>query len=186
MIILSKGGSMRKILIIMSIILIAAGEAYPATQKTSDEYEDLALLRKKIVRMKRELDTFIKEVVSESPEQQNLLSSYGEGVKVDLAEDEKSYIVKADLPGMAKDKIDITLENNKVLKIAGKRDVAQGQTSPGVVMQERMQGEFERVIELPGEGMSSGLTATYNEGVLEISIPKKKPSKEEKIKIKIQ
>ena len=80
----------------------------------------------------------------------------------------------------------ITLENNKVLKIAGTREIEKTQTKPGTIRQERAYGRFERVLELPSEGTNEGIQANYKNGVLELIIPKKKELKEERVKIKLQ
>jgi HSP20 family protein len=177
---------MKKIAITLFLLAFLACPAYPGTAASDDEYRDLDQLHNKIVRMKKEMDRLIKDVVSTYPEQGNLASgSFGEDVKVDIAQTDKDIIVRADLPGMAKDKIEITLEKNRILKIAGTRETVKKETAPGMIKQERSLGKFERVLELPAEGMSGGITASYKDGVLEIVIPKKKALEEEKVKIKV-
>ncbi len=177
---------MKKIAIILLLLASLACPAYAGMAVNDDEYRDLDQLHNKIVRMKKEMDRLMKDIVSTYPEQGNAASgSFGEDVKVDIAQTDKDIIVRADLPGMAKDKIEITLENNKILKLAGTRETVKKETSPGMVKQERTLGKFERVLELPAEGMSEGITASYKDGVLEIVIPRKKALEEEKVKIKV-
>jgi HSP20 family protein len=94
--------------------------------------------------------------------------------------------VKADLPGMEKDKINIALESGRVLKISGSREMLKSQNAPGVVRQERFFGSFEKTVELPCEVENFGISATYKDGVLEITIPKKAQAKENKIKISVK
>lgn len=175
---------MRKYLLILVLLFTSAISVYADSAPTEQDYKDLNELRTKLVRMRREMDKFIKDVVSTYPDQ--AVDIFGADVKVDIAQTDKDVIVKADLPGMDKDKIEITLMNNKILKIGGARDLAKQEAAPGMVRQERMSGRFERILELPVECMSEGINAAYKNGVLEIDIPKKKPGKEEQVKIKVQ
>jgi len=175
--------------IIISLILIAsfAVISYAETGPTEQDYKNMDELRVKLVRMKREMDKFMKDIISTYPDQaMSAVDVFGQDVKVDVAENDKNVIVKADLPGMDKDKIEVTLMNNKILKIGGTRNVTKEESAPGMVKQERMAGRFERVLELPVECLSEGIKAAYKNGVLEIDIPKKKPGKEEQVKINVQ
>ena len=174
--------------IALAIFLLVAFTDITLAQTTRDDQDSLDMLkvREKIVRTKREFDKLMKDVLSTySDNEGTLLSGFGQDVKVDVMDTGKNMIVKADLPGMEKDKIDITLERGRFLKIAGSREMMKSQTAPGIVRQERSVGKFERTIELPSEGMSQGLMASYKDGVLEIVIPKKAPTQEETIKIKV-
>ena len=178
---------MKKTSIIILMLLAISGSAFAETSPTEQDYKNMDELRVKLVRMKREMDKFIKDIIGTYPDQAlNAVDVFGQDVKVDIAETDKDVIVKADLPGMDKDKIEITLLNNKILKIGGSREMAKKETAPGMVRQERMSGRFERVIELPVECMSEGIKAAYKNGVLEVDIPKKKPGKEETVKINVQ
>lgn len=177
---------MKKTIIAFLMCTVIAVTAHAETGPTDQDYQNLDELRTKLVRMKREMDKFMKDVVATYPDQTIGGDIFGQDVRVDVSQTDKDIVVKADLPGMDKDKIDITLQNNKILKIAGSREVTKSQTASGVVTQERMSGHFERILELPAECLSAGIKATYKNGVLEIVIPKKKPSKEEAVKISVQ
>ena len=180
---------MRKMFMAMLLVCaITVIPAYGQTQSSSeDEYVDLKQLRQKIVRMKQEVDKLIKDITATAPVVgESLVGGFGQDVRVDVTETDKSVIVKADLPGMDKDKIDISLERGKTLTISGSREIVQKMTAPGVVHQERMSGKFQRTIELPAECLNEGIKASYNSGVLDIEIPKKKEAKKEAVKIKVQ
>ncbi|MFA6079379.1 MAG: Hsp20/alpha crystallin family protein [Candidatus Omnitrophota bacterium] len=177
---------MKKTAIALLLVIAFASPSFAVTAESGDEYKDLEQLRTKIVRMKREMDKLVKDIVATYPEQGlGTSGTFGADVKVDVAETDKNIIVRADLPGMSKDKIEITLENNKILKISGTRETVKKETAPGMVRQERSLGRFERILELPAEGMNEGITASYRDGVLEIVIPRKKTLKEDKVKIKV-
>lgn len=175
---------MKKIVLAALLCLVGIGAAC-ADMPTDKDYENLDELRVKIVRMKREMDKFMKDILSTYPPE-STLATYGQDIKVDLSQTASDVVVKADLPGMAKDKIEVTLENSISLKIAGTRDIVTQETGPGVVRQERMQGKFERIIQLPVECKNEGIQATYKDGVLEITIPKKEITKETPVKVNVQ
>jgi len=178
---------MRKIFILYAILIAVIGSAYAETVPTEEDYKNIDELRVKLMRMKKEMDRFVKDIVSTYPDQAlNAVDVFGQDVKVDIAQTDKDVIVRADLPGMDKDKIEVTLLNNKILKIGGTRNVEKKEAAPGMVRQERMSGKFERVLELPVECLNEGIRAAYNNGVLEVDIPKKKPGKEEEVKINVQ
>lgn len=178
---------MRRLPIVAVVCFLCAGIAFSQQEAMTQEEKNLEILSKKLVRMKREMDKFVKDMSAAYQEEGgSFTSSYGSDVKVDVVDNVKEFIVRADLPGMDKDKIVVTLDNSKILKISGSREAAKAQTGPNVVKQERMEGKFERVIELPAECKSDGIKASYKNGVLEITIPKKEPAKKETIKVSVQ
>lgn len=179
----------------MKIIIVAAGVcclcfaaiAAAQTDMTAKEERELEELSKRLVRMKHAVDKFANELVSSYPGQAGQAGGvFSSDVRVDIAENEKDFVVKADLPGMDKDKIVVTLEGGKVLKIAGSREMYTSQAGPNVVRQERMEGRFERVVELPAECRNEGVKASYTNGVLEITIPKKEAVKATTVKVNVQ
>lgn len=92
---------------------------------------------------------------------------------VDLEETKDAYIVKSDLPGLEKDKIDLTVKEN-VLTIEGVREVTNKTEDPksGYYAQERSYGSFARSLSLPGPVDESKIVADYKNGVLTITLPK--------------
>lgn len=178
---------MKRLWLVILLSAIFAGSCYADNMPTDEDYRNLDQLRAKLVRMRKEMDRFMKDIVGPYADMDKAGPGvFGQDVRVDITENDKNIIVKADLPGMAKDKIDITLVNDKVLTISGSREVITERSGPGVVRQERMSGRFERVLQLPADCESQGIKATYNEGVLEVTLPKKKGVKEEKIKVNVQ
>jgi HSP20 family protein len=92
---------------------------------------------------------------------------------IDLKETDKTYIVTGDLPGLEKDKINITVTGN-FLTIQGVREL-QSTTQDdkqGFYSQERRYGSFARTITLPGPIDESKIAADYKNGVLTITLPK--------------
>jgi len=178
--------------VILGVLLTAAllcGACY-AEQKTTPadiDMESLGKMREKVVQLKREMDLLIKGVMATSPfdlEEGAPNSSWG-GINIDMMHDDDNIVIRADLPGIEKDKIELTLERNKLLKISGSRDMIKKDVSKNVVKQERFSGRFERIIELPYEVTADGIKTLYKDGVLEITLRMKKPAKEDRVKINI-
>ena len=92
---------------------------------------------------------------------------------VDLEETKEAYIVKSDLPGLEKDKINLTVREN-VLTIEGMRETTNdtGDPKKGYYAQERSYGSFARSLSLPGPVEESKIVADYKNGVLTITLPK--------------
>jgi HSP20 family protein len=179
---------MKKIITLLSIITLFSS-ALVCAQNTADNEtsRDFSVLRKKIVQMKREMDLLMKDIISTAPATgEAVMGTFGNDVYVDVLQNDKNVIVKADLPGMDKDKINVTLDNDRFLKITGSREMVKNEKAPGVVRQERFSGNFSKVVELPCEVTPVGINATYKDGVLEITIPKKAQVKEETVKISIK
>lgn len=101
----------------------------------------------------------------------------------DIKETDKDMIVKMDLPGVSKDQIKVKLEDSRVLKVSGSREVdkEEQKTTPDAkyYKAERQRGAFERSIKLPVPASESGIRARYENGVLTITIPKAQEVKKE-------
>lgn len=90
---------------------------------------------------------------------------------VDIREEEKQFVLHADLPGVDPEKIEVTLDNG-VLTIRGRRELAERDERRGYRRTERISGEFFRRFALPDTADSQSVKARYTNGVLEVSIPK--------------
>lgn len=97
---------------------------------------------------------------------------------IDLEDTEDAYIVRTDLPGLEKDKINLTVANN-MLTIEGVRQTSKETTDQnrGFYAQERSYGSFARSLPLPGPVDESKISAEYTNGVLTITLPKVAASK---------
>jgi len=178
----------RKTAAVILAVLFLASIAYAETTVDDTTMQDLSVLRKKLSRVKREMDLLVKDMVAGTSAAGSAeLKDFAGDINVDILQNEKFVIVKADLPGMEKDKINVALESGRLLKISGSREMLKSQSEPGIVRQERFFGSFEKAVELPCEVENSGINATYKDGVLEITIPKKAQGvKENKVKISVK
>jgi HSP20 family protein len=100
--------------------------------------------------------------------------------RVDVYEKEGYLVVKAELPGMKKEEIEVELEEGDLV-IKGERKAEQ----EAFYRMERFYGRFYRRIPLPAEVKPEEIKATYKEGILEVHIPVPKADKLEVKKVKI-
>jgi HSP20 family protein len=104
--------------------------------------------------------------------------------KVDISESDNSYAIKADLPGMDKNEVTISIENG-VLTITGEKVNEHRKEKGKYYHLERSYGKFGRTFYLP-EGTDAGMiTASMKNGVLELEIPKTEKQKPKNIEIQV-
>ncbi|MBI4418360.1 MAG: Hsp20/alpha crystallin family protein [Ignavibacteriales bacterium] len=104
---------------------------------------------------------------------------------VDIYEQENEYVVKAELPGMSKDDVKITLESN-VLTIQGEKKEEKEDRGEDFRRMERTYGSFQRSFTLPTSVKSDLIDATYKNGVLMITLPKAEEAKPKQIEVKVK
>jgi len=90
---------------------------------------------------------------------------------VDVHEEADRFVVRADLPGVKLDDVEITADKG-VLTIRGERKTEQREKSEGYERVERVSGGFTRRFALPENVLADNIKARYTDGVLEVSIPK--------------
>jgi HSP20 family protein len=90
---------------------------------------------------------------------------------VDIREEDSRFILRADLPGVEPQDIEVTMEDG-VLTLRGKRELEHREEREGYRRVERASGQFFRRFTLPDTADASGITAKSSQGVLEVSIPK--------------
>jgi HSP20 family protein len=101
---------------------------------------------------------------------------------MDLVETQDHFVLKADLPGMGEQDVNIELENS-VLTIAGERKAEHEEQHEGYYRLERATGTFSRALTLP-EGIDpDAVTAAFDNGVLTVRIPKPEQAKPRRVKI---
>jgi len=101
---------------------------------------------------------------------------------VDLYEREDSLVLKADLPGMSEDDVQIEVRDN-VLTVSGERRDEQEEKQNGYYRVERSFGRFSRSLQLPGGIDTSAIAASFDNGVLQVTIPKPEERKPRRIEI---
>jgi HSP20 family protein len=101
---------------------------------------------------------------------------------MDLLESGDDFVLKADLPGMSEEDVNIELEDS-TLTISGERKTEHQQEGEGYYRVERATGSFSRSLTLPKGVDPEAVTARFDRGVLEVRIPKPAERKPRKISI---
>jgi len=112
------------------------------------------------------IDRFFTESVARSGG-----SSYSFVPKVDILENEKGYEVNLAVPGLSKEDFKIDLNDN-FLTISGERKFTKEKKENSLHVVETQYGNFSRSFSLPENVDASNIQASYNNGILEIFIPK--------------
>jgi HSP20 family protein len=103
---------------------------------------------------------------------------------MDLVEAEGEFVLRADLPGLSEQDVNIELEND-VLVVSGERKAEHETRQPGYYRVERSSGSFRRSVTLPEGVDADAVKATFDRGVLEIRIPKPEQRKPRKVEISV-
>ena len=103
---------------------------------------------------------------------------------VDIYETENELVVKADLPDVNPQDLDIRVENN-ILTIRGERKFAKEVHDDNYLRIERAYGSFSRSFSLANSVNSDAIKADYHDGVLTLSIPKTEEAKPKQIKVNV-
>lgn len=104
---------------------------------------------------------------------------------VDITEDDKEYMVKAELPELKKEEVKVTVENGE-LTISGERKFEKEEKGKKYHRIERSYGSFVRSFTLP-EGVSGEkVVADFKDGILKVHLPKDEKAKPKAIEVKVQ
>lgn len=104
---------------------------------------------------------------------------------VEIYEEGNNYILKAELPGLKKEDIDITVTGDSIT-ISGEKSQKGEIKRKDYRLCERSYGSFSRSFTIPGEIQTNKMTSKYADGVLEIRMPKSEEAKKKEVKLKIQ
>lgn len=102
----------------------------------------------------------------------------------DLIENETHYLLRVDLPGVSESDINVELDHD-VLTISGERRSEHEDRRAGYYRVERSSGSFRRSVQLPEGIDGDAITAKFDRGVLEVSVPKPEQVKPRKVQITV-
>lgn len=139
-----------------------------------DPFEELSTLRDRMDR--------IMSRVSAEPDETLFPSKWAP--TADVIETKDAIIVKAELPGLSEKDITVELENN-MLTLRGERKLEKETDEKGYRRIERSYGTFSRSFTLPPNTDPAKIGATFNNGLLEVSIPKKEAAKPRTINVEV-
>ncbi|MGF7185442.1 HSP20 family protein [Desulfitispora alkaliphila] len=132
----------------------------------------------------KEINNFSKDVNS-LLEKSPFSMFYGQGTpRVDIYQTEDDVILKAELPGVAKDDLDVFVDD-EFIKLSGETRKSSEINDEHIYKTERYFGTFSRTIPLPVEVKSEEARAEYRDGILSITVPKSEAAKRKGRKINI-
>ena len=128
-------------------------------------------------RIRREFDRLMEEFIAKEEPAERFFAP-----ALDVYETDGEVVVKAELPGVKKEDVEVLIRDHSLI-IKGEKKEEKEEKTETYHRVERVYGKFERVVALPAEVKLEGVKAEFKDGVLEISLPKEKTSKEAKIEI---
>jgi HSP20 family protein len=102
---------------------------------------------------------------------------------LDISERKDAYLVTVELPGLKPEDLDITMEDG-LLTIQGERQFTAESSEQQFHRVERRYGSFRRSITLPAHVMAEGIQASFEDGVLQILVPKAEEAKPKRIQVR--
>jgi HSP20 family protein len=102
----------------------------------------------------------------------------------DITEDDKEYVIKAELPDVKKEDVKVTVENG-VLTIAGERKFEKEETKKKSHRVERAYGSFVRGFALPDLAEADRVKAEFKNGMLTVHVPKSEKAKPKQIEVNV-
>ena len=103
---------------------------------------------------------------------------------VDITEDDKEYLITAELPEVKKEDVKVTVEN-AVLLVSGERKFEKEEKEKRYHRVERSYGSFARSFTLPTDGDPQKVNAEFKEGVLKVHVTKSEAAKPKQIEVKV-
>jgi HSP20 family protein len=104
---------------------------------------------------------------------------------VDISEDYKEWLVKADLPEVKKEDVKVTVENG-VLTVTGERQFEKEEKNKKYHRIERSYGSFFRSFALPVGADGAKVSAEFKDGVLKVHLPKTEEAKKKPVRVQVQ
>jgi HSP20 family protein len=132
--------------------------------------------------LRHEIDRLFDSPLSEFSGNASLLSGWTPAL--DVYEEKDSFIVKAELPGMRKEDIEVSFHDG-TLSLSGERKSETRHEDGDVHRAERFFGRFQRTVSLPAAVAVDKIKAAYKDGVLTVTLPKTEEAKPKQIDVSI-
>src|SRR6266404_3380272 len=132
--------------------------------------------------LRDEIDRLFESPLSELTRTSQLLSGWTPAI--DLFEDKDNFILRAELPGMKKEDIELSLHDGS-LSISGERKSEDKHQDAEIYRAERFFGRFQRTITLPAPVSADKIKAQYKDGILTVTLPKTEEAKPKHIEVKV-
>jgi HSP20 family protein len=132
--------------------------------------------------LRDEIDRLFESPLTELTRTSQLLSGWTPAL--DVYEDKENFVVNAELPGMKKEDIEVSLHDGS-LSISGERKTETKHEDAEVYRAERFFGRFQRTVTLPTAVAGDKVKAAYKDGVLTITLPKTEEAKPKQIDVSV-
>ena len=137
----------------------------------------------RLTNLRDEIDRLFESPLQQFARGSQLLTG-GWGPPLDVYEDKDHLTVKAELPGMKREDIEVSLHDG-ALMISGERKSETKQEGAEVYRSERFVGRFQRTVTLPSPVAAEKVKASYKDGVLTVTLPKTEESKPKQIDVNV-
>lgn len=134
--------------------------------------------------MERRLSTYFGRPALRTEAGQEAMTVAEWSPRVDISEDEKEYLIKADLPEVKKEDVKLTVQDD-VMSISGDRKYEKEEKGKKYHRVERSYGSFMRSFTLPEDADGNKVSAEYKDGVLKVHLPKSEKAKPKSIEVKV-
>jgi HSP20 family protein len=138
---------------------------------------------KEIADFERGLDRFINRAPSFGGADESIAAAAWEPL-ADISEDDKEFLVKAELPEVKKEDVKVTVEDG-VLRISGERNLEREEKGKKYHRVERSYGSFLRAFMLPEGADASRIAADFKDGILMVHLPKTEKAKAKAVEVKV-
>jgi len=136
-----------------------------------------------ILNIKNEIDRIYDDLIRERAAEEG---ASGEIIPAaNIEETDKAYVLTLELPGVEKNAVKVTYNDGKLL-VSGEKKAEKNLKERHFHKFEREYGIFSRIFTIPSEIKASDISASFNNGVLEIVLPKSTPNKSKEIKIEVK
>lgn len=132
--------------------------------------------------LRDEIDRLFESPLTELTRTSHLFSGWTPAL--DVHEDKNNFVVKAELPGMKREDIEVSLHDG-TLSLSGERKAEAKHADAEVYRAERFFGRFQRTVALPTAVAADKVTASYKDGVLTITLPKTEEAKPKQIDVSV-
>lgn len=134
---------------------------------------------RELARLENEINRIFKELVPEEKLETQVVSW---SPRVDIYEKDNNLIIEAEVPGARKEDIEVKIKDNSVV-IKGEVKKEEDKKEENYYRSERFYGKFERVFTLPADVKTEEAKASFENGILKLTIPKATGAKEVKVEI---
>lgn len=150
----------------------------PFRSSTWDPFKDLEEFEQRLA------TTFGRVMPKKNGDESEAIATADWAPLVDITEDDKEYLVKAELPGLKKEEVKVTVEDG-VMTISGERKVEKEEKTKKYHRVERAYGKFERSFTLPDKADGSKVNAEFKDGMLQVHLPKTEKPASKALEVKI-